>query len=542
MADRITYEQLRIGCRFAFLTIHKCCIHARYGEHTRAEVSGIVKGEAAKAVIFDTSDEKLEIFSQNKDGSKKILFIGVIQKVRLEEEGQYAVLHLEAVSYTWKMDIERKSRSFQNLSLTYQDVVQTVAGEYGAIVRWNIEDSQLQYPLIQYQETDYSFLKRILSHLQGRITSESSALGTEVHFYAGMREGISWKNIDLNKYVYTTLPFRDMGRIDTDRKKQQIGYEIMDMDYMEVGDMLQIQGQGLYVMETESVLEDNILNCTCQIFPKECFKAEKISADTLRGTVITGTILETGQEKVKMHLDIDKEQVKEEAYRFSWKPITGNLFYCMPETGTKAALYFDKNDENDAKVIYNVRINGDECGELVDYNDRYFTTDNSKRMYLKPSEIGLLNMTGQNAEIAIKDASLLNMKTSNQISIMAEGQVELKGKEVIFIAPKEATLVRKDILSPTVINMCNAFDAIGCTGNFASTAPQVEEMRGKKIPAGQKIERYSLNGIVGNIMANIPRDDCGSVVMEAVVGSIPIMSRNKGNEVARYQRGGTKIK
>lgn len=542
MADRITYEQLRIGCRFAFLTIHKCCIHARYGEHTRAEVSGIVKGEAAKAVIFDTSDEKLEIFSQNKDGSKKILFIGVIQKVRLEEEGQYAVLHLKAVSYTWKMDIERKSRSFQNLSLTYQDVVQTVAGEYGAIVRWNIEDSQLQYPLIQYQETDYSFLKRILSHLQGRITSESSAPGTEVHFYAGMREGISWENIDLNKYVYTTLPFRDMGRIDTDWKKQQIGYEIMDMDYMEVGDMLQIQGQDLYVMETESVLEDNILNCTCQIFPKECFKAERIPADTLKGTVITGTILETGQEKVKLHLDIDKEQVKEEAYRFSWKPITGNLFYCMPETDTKAALYFDKNDENDAKVIYNVRTNGDECGELADYNDRYFTTDNSKRMYLKPSEIGLLNMTGQNAEIAIKDASFLNMKTSNQISILAEGQVELKGKEVIFIAPKEATLVRKDILSPTVINMCNAFDAIGCTGNFASTAPQVEEKRGKKIPAGQKIERYSLNGIVGNIMANIPRDDCGSVVMEAVVGSIPIMSRNKGNEVARYQRGGTKIK
>ena len=33
-----------------------------------------------------------------------------------------------------------------------------------------------------------------------------------------------------------------------------------------------------------------------------------------------------------------------------------------------------------------------------------------KRMCLKPSEMGLLNMEEQNAEIAIKDASLLNMK------------------------------------------------------------------------------------------------------------------------------------
>lgn len=525
MAEKITYEQLRTSCRFTFLTIHKCSIHARYGEHTRAEVSGIVKGDAAKAVIPDISDEKLEIYSQSKDGSKKILFIGVIQNVKLVEEGQYAVLHLSAVSYTWKMDIERKSRSFQNLSLTYQDVVQAVSGEYGADVRWNIADRKLPYPLIQYQETDYEFLTRILSHLQGRITPESSVPGAGICFYAGMREGNSRGNIDLSQYVHTTLPFRDRNRIDTSRKKQQVGYEITDMDYMEAGDMLQIHGRNLYVMESESVFEDSMLNCTCKVFPKECFEAEKLPADTLRGTVITGTVLETGQEKVKLHLDIDKEQAKEEAYQFSWKPITGNLFYCMPETGTKAALYFDKNDEDDTRVIYNIRTNGGECGELADYNDRYFTTDNRKRMYLKPSEIGLLNMEEQNAEIAIKDASLLNMKTSNQISILAEGQVELKGKEVTFTAPKEATLVRKDILSPTVINMCNAFDAIGCTGNFASTAPQVVEKKRKAAVPSQKMEVYSLNGAVDSILSNIPADDLENPLMEAVAGSMPVISK-----------------
>ena len=146
-------------------------------------------------------------------------------------------------------------------------------------------------------------------------------------------------------------------------------------------------------------------------------------------------------------------------------------------------------------------------------------------MYLKPSEMGLLNMEEQNAEIAIKDASLLNMKTNNQISILAEGQVELKGKEVTFTAPKEATLVRKDILSPTVINMCNAFDAIGCTGNFASTAPQVAEKKRKAAVPGQKMEVYSLNGVVDSILSNIPADDLGNPIMEAVAGSMPVISK-----------------
>ena len=525
MADKITYEQLRISCRFTFLTIHKCCIKSKYGEHTSAAVSGIVKGESVKTDLMDISNEKLEIFSQNKDGSRKLLFTGVVRNIRLKEEGQYAILHVNAVSYTWKMDIERKSRSFQNLSLTYQDVVQAVAGEYAANVRWNIEDRPLQYPLIQYQETDYNFLKRIVSHLQGKIAPESSSPGTEVSFYAGMREGNNRGNIDLRQYVHTILPYKDKNRKEAGRKKQQIGYEIADMDYMEVGDRLQIQGRNLYVMETESVLEDNMLNCTCRVFPQECFEAGRIPADALRGTVITGTVLESGQEKVKLHLDIDREQAASEAYRFSWKPITGNLFYCMPEVGSKAALYFDKNDENNTKVIYNVRTNGDVCEELADYNDRYFTSDNGKRMYLKPAEIGLLNMTGQNAEMAIKDASLLHMRTSNQISVLAEGQVELKGKEVTFMAPKETTLVRKDILSPTVINMCNAFDAIGCTGNFTSTVPQVEEKKRKTAIPSQKVEVYSLNGVVDNILSNIPADDLGNPIMQAVAGSMPVISK-----------------
>ena len=396
-----------------------------------------------------------------------------------------------------------------------------IAAEYGADIRWNIADRKLQYPLIQYQETDYKFLKRILSHLQGKITPESSVFGGGICFYAGVREGNGIGNIDLNQYIHTILPFRDRNRMDISRKKQQIGYEIFDMDFMEIGDILQVQGRNLYIMESQSVLADNMLNCTCKVFPKECFEAEKLPADTLRGTVITGTVLETGQEKVKLHLDIDKEQAKEDAYPFSWKPITGNLFYCMPETGTKAVLYFDKNDEDDTRVIYNIRTNGEECGELADYNDRYFTTDDRKRMCLKPSEMGLLNMEEQNAEIAIKDASLLNMKTNNQISILAEGQVELKGKEVICTAPKEATLVRKNLLSPTVINLCNDFDIIGEMGNFTDTGEVIA--RKKKAKKSVTSGPYNLSGVYEGILSCIPAEYTGDEVTDTVIGGLPII-------------------
>lgn len=155
-------------------------------------------------------------------------------------------------------------------------------------------------------------------------------------------------------------------------------------------------------MDSHISFDHNDLNCVCQVFEKQCFETEKIPADTLKGTVLTGKVLKTGQEKVRLHLDIDKEQAEDETYEFLWKPVTGNLLYCMPEEGTKAVLYFGKADESTGTVIYNIRENGE---------------------------------TGENAEIALKDASFLQMKTTNKLSLLAEGKVQLKGKNVMLLMP-----------------------------------------------------------------------------------------------------------
>ncbi len=527
MTDKITFEQLRVHCRFTFLTIHRCSIQAKYGEHSKVQIAGIVKCEEIKSLLPSITEEKLEVVSVDESGVEEVLFTGMIERAELNEEGQYAILSLSALSYTWKMDMERKSRSFQNLSMTYQDVVKEIAQEYGAQMTWNIEDKQLTYPLIQYKETDFSFIKRIVSHLGVGIIAEDCQ--AKVSFCTGLAGRIaSSHTIDLQKIAHSFLVFQGNTEETSLWEKELTGYEIEDMDFLRAGDTVSIQGRTYYVMERSAEFRHNVLKCTCRVFPKQCFQVKKLYADTLRGVVIEGEVLETRQEKVKLHLDIDQEQAVSEAYEFPWKPITGNLFYCMPEKGTRAALYFDKNDENGAGVIYNIRENGETCSELTDYNNRYFTTDHSKRMYLKPSEMGLLNMTGQNAEIALQDASLLKVKTSNQISVLAEGQVELKGKTVTITTPKEATLVRKDLLSPTVINLCNAFDAIGKVGNFTATPQTVQEKKRKVSVPTQTIEKYSLAGVVETVLSSIPADDLGSPVMEAVAGSMPIVSRRRG--------------
>lgn len=522
MSEKITLGSLFIKSRFPVLEVQQCCIHAMYGEHTKANIVCSVKSGEVKEFLTQIEKEKLEVISRKEDGGEEVLFAGTIFCIELEEEGKYATLMLQAVSHTWKMDIERKSRSFQNPQMTYREVVEIVAKEYQGKMNWNISDIQLTHPLIQYQETDFCFIKRILSHLHSGITPEDTR--PEINFHTGMRNGINIGNIDMNKYIHAIIP-----SCNKSGKLGEIGYEISDMDLVRVGDVVRIQNVDYYVMESSSVFLHNVLNCTCRVFPRQCFEKEEIPAENLMGIVLTGTIIEAHQELLRLHLDIDREQPVDEAYDFPWKPITGNLLYAMPETGTKAALYFQESDEGTASAIYNIRENGETCSELSDYNNRYFTTGNEKRMYMKPKEAGLLNMKDQNAEIALKDSSFLQVKSNNRISLMAKGQIELKGKNVSITTPKEATLVRKDILSPTVINLCNAFDAIGKTGNFAAAIPVAEKKR--SVPdIGYQREEYSLKGAVSAIFSNIPAVDVENSVIKKIEGSMPIITKIKNDK------------
>lgn len=79
MVSMITYEHLKLDCRFTFIAMLHCSIHSKYGEHTRAEVIGTVKNTEAIEALNNMSEDKLIITRQDNDSAEEILFIGVIE-------------------------------------------------------------------------------------------------------------------------------------------------------------------------------------------------------------------------------------------------------------------------------------------------------------------------------------------------------------------------------------------------------------------------------------------------------------------------------
>ena len=282
MTEKTADRQIFIKCRFRIISVQSCVIHARYGHHTRAEATAVVERDSARAALMDTADEAVMITGRdNNTATEQILFSGVIESLELAEEGEYAVLCLKAVSHTWKMDIQKKSRSFQNVSMTYRDVAKMVIQEYGASMIWNAPDRKLEYPLIQYRETDYQFLARLLSHLHDGITAGDFQAGISLH--AGLRDGDDRGDIALEQHIYRTQPFCG-GRMHTGTA----GHHIDGTDFARIGDRMQIHGMPFYVMEADTIFERGCLQCSCHVFPGHCFQVSRIPAVTLEGTVLTG--------------------------------------------------------------------------------------------------------------------------------------------------------------------------------------------------------------------------------------------------------------
>ena len=105
----------------------------------------------------------------------------------IAESGQVKTVRIEGKSRSWLMDREKHSRSFQNAKMTFQELAQEILANY--------KDADLIYAaagkavgslIVQYEETDWEFLQRVLSREGIMITPDCRQPGLKL--YAGVPE------------------------------------------------------------------------------------------------------------------------------------------------------------------------------------------------------------------------------------------------------------------------------------------------------------------------------------------------------------------
>ena len=108
----------------------------------------------------DWSGTKLCICQKGRE--REPLFHGSIAYLHADMENGSLIAEIRGDRGDFQcMDREKKRRSFQNPSMTYHQILNEVLKDYekASFIWATEEDREIGFPLIQYEETDWEFIK-----------------------------------------------------------------------------------------------------------------------------------------------------------------------------------------------------------------------------------------------------------------------------------------------------------------------------------------------------------------------------------------------
>ncbi len=341
-------------------------IEKRINEHTKATLSAIVSQDQFDYFSLHTGTKtKVSFTYVTEDKEELLLFVGIVTEVQTKTEGisQNAVyyLYLEALSYSYLMDIQYKNRSFQNVDMTYEELLNIVIkdeGYNGDFINTIGKDIALDCFTLQYRETDWEFLKRLASRFHMPLVVDDKETTPRIMF------GLSFysKVAELKHYNYRAI--RDIEKyrrishnyepsyLETDT----LFYEIFtenDKTAYEIGDTVQFREVLFQIYAIDTFVKDHILCHTYVLSSKNSFYQSNMFNENIVGLSLKGKVLEVAKNQLRVHLDIDQEQPPV-PYWFTYATLY-STWYCMPEVGDYVNTYFPTNNEAEGIIINSIK-------------------------------------------------------------------------------------------------------------------------------------------------------------------------------------------
>lgn len=411
----------------------ECEIESRAGEHSTLVILARVTEEE---FVFEISDcQDLEVLLREGEG-RKILFSGILTDIQITESGQVKTVRIEGKSRSWLMDREKHSRSFQNAKMTFQELAQEILANY--------KDADLIYAaagkavgslIVQYEETDWEFLQRVLSREGIMITPDCRQPGLKL--YAGVPELVESAfpchildmEKDMDGYYELKANGREVHASDFTR------YTVVSEQLMGIFDPVRIQGNPFVVYACRYSFEDQEMQGTYKLQSAKGLTRPVIYPMHLIGVALNGNVVNVSGTKVQVAMAIDGNSRKRALYWLPYSTLSassdGSGWYCMPEVGDDVRIYFPSKAESEAIALSAVsNYDAPQSGEdrMSDPDNRYLRTKSGQELALAPGYIKLS---------CGKAASAVTIQTDGKVKIQSQSMVKAMAQEEIAIHAEE---------------------------------------------------------------------------------------------------------
>ena len=484
-------------------------IDSKIGEHTVGKIkyiaslqqiniydAAIDKDEDIKIIISGRSN----ISNENGTSNDKIFLNGIIDNIKLFEiKTGSLVVEIICISKSVLLDRIPRYRSFQDPSLTYSAIAEEINKNYGAngekIISVGEDMKEVPRMTIQYNETDWEYLKRLASYTGQPI----------IPYYDKVLVGFL-------KNQATQIPNTTYSQYGKSKKNKRTMYKITGTEVYAVSTPIKLKTRNrasgedvendYFVIESKIYNEGNTLKCEYTLGKQTDYFVDPIPHEKIRGAVIearTVHIARTNESKSKhgrndgssdnlegrtigekpINKYIEKtensqnENVKERVKASDIAVMTLNLtegllklgengqsfedkyagksyfpyvtpysqtntgFTPAPEANDKVALYFPNGNETHAIVLG--AVNNDGNGRFTDVANRnYHVGDSDFNMILAKDKLSTI------AESSISHTSKNISENADTIFESAKNIVNISD-EYLEIIEKEKMIIASDI-------------------------------------------------------------------------------------------------
>lgn len=445
---------------YIFQRIEKLKLINELNEHAKIYISGIISDEIIDKYVESTSPyESIAVALKDDRGNIIDLFRGIVINIGINAIDNVRTLEIEALSETFLMDIQKRSRSFQNENSSYEDVIRMVNSQYSDIQF--IDDatygSKIDKLLVQYKETDWQFIKRIVSHFNCALVPACELKGIKYtlgsaennksfninEFNYSIKKGIQEYNIKCANDGY------DLSEVDL------ISYEIATNKIMTLYNDVVFMERKLFVYRCEIELVNGVLLNKYILRDINGMKVRKIYNNNITGVSLQGRVLDTKKDKVKVSLEIDGSPTNCDVARwFEFATIfsspSGAGWYCMPEIEDVVRLYFPDNEEKHAYVISSMHYPSSNPNKRSDPSVKSIGTKYGKEIIMSPGAVeiigngNLLMRLTDDGGIEVNSNKNIVLDAGGDISINGGGKVSITGKEGVNLTQLGANVVIQD--------------------------------------------------------------------------------------------------
>lgn len=421
-----------------FLHIKHLEIHRQVGEHGRARLEGHIADEDEQPFLEQLCRdvwEKIDIVG--REGDRKTIFQGIVTGFSISGGKDQKQMMLEVTTGTCLMDRRPHYRTFQNPNMTYAELFRQITGNY--------EDSGLicSRPLtnrtggliLQYEETDWEFLRRMASRFHSFLTPAFDMPGVR-YFYDLQKGGCydlpAGTPCTVHKEItgFTAKRSRGLGRL---READCLEYEVESREDYRIGDTLLIQGQPYRIWCMESRYDRGELLHRCRLKVREGMDMPEIFCEQAAGCSLPARILQVEEDRVRVEM-VEDENTGQEIRQ--WYPYAtvysspdGTGWYCMPEPGDAVRLHIPSHHEAQAYVASAVHLETD-GPDRSNPDIKSIMNKHRKEIRFTPDSIVLTNNRG--TRIALTD--------ENGIEIVSEHAIVLRAREDLTLSSETGSL------------------------------------------------------------------------------------------------------